>query len=105
MNSQHLYRVQIVAYPKGALITDEMDPEWADPDPSWQPEGWDPSEAWIEICGRGSRDFFWPSTYREYRSRSSAVRRKKLIESFGATCIVQRSARIEWPADFEEKVS
>lgn len=104
MNTQFLYRVQIVEYPEGALIADEKHPYYGEPDPDWQPAGWDPEEYWIDTYGRGSSRFFWPSTYKEWRSRSSAVKRKELIESFGAKAIVQRSARIVWPEDGQEYV-
>lgn len=104
MNTAYLYRVQIVEYPEGALKHDEHEPDWMDPDPEWQPEGWDPGRDWIEACGRGSADFFWPSTDKEWRSRSSAAKRKKLIESYGAKCIIQRTARIAWPSHGYEHV-
>ncbi|WP_280320178.1 hypothetical protein [Nocardia wallacei] len=104
MNSQFLYRVQIVEYPEGALITDENDPRCGEPDPDWKPEGWDPEEYWIDTHGRGSANFFWPSTYKEWRSRGPAVARKALIESYGAKAIVQRSAEIVWPEDGFETV-
>lgn len=101
MSAQFLYRVQIVEYPAGS---------WADveygsyPNPDWEPDGWAPDEEWIERFGRiTGAQFFWPTTSKEWRSRSSAVKRKKLIESYGARCIIQRSSRISWPAEgFED---
>lgn len=104
MRGQFLYRVQIVEYPDGALITDENDPRCGQPDPDWSPEDWAPDDYWIGAQGRGSDEFFWPSTYREWRSRSSAVKRKELIERYGAKAIIQRSARIVWPEDGQEHV-
>lgn len=96
----YLYRVEIVQYPDGALFTSQADPENAYVDPSWEPEGWDPDDEWEAL--RGSTHFFWPSTKREYKSRSSAMQRKRLIESYGAKCILQRSSAISWPDDGQE---
>ena len=102
----YLYRVQIIAYPEGALKPSPYCPDYSYPDPNWAPEGWNPDEEWIERFGRdtGSR-FFWPKTDREFKSRSSAARLKKLVESYGAKAIIQRSAPIVWPAHGEEKVA
>ncbi len=105
MNTRYLYRVQIVEYPKGALKQSSYDPDHWYVDLDWQPEGWAPDEEWIERFGRDTAaQFFWPSTYKEWRSRSSAMKRKRLIESFGAKCIIQRSAEIVWPEDGQEHV-
>lgn len=100
--SDYLYRVVIVEMPEGALTSDRVYPDMLVINPDWAPKGWDPDELWI---GRfGTDDFFWPSTAREYKSRSGAMARKRLIESYGAKCIVQRSSRIEWPADDRERI-
>ncbi|MCV7157995.1 hypothetical protein H7J55_11020 [Mycolicibacterium brisbanense] len=91
----YLYRVEIVKYPEGAWIFEDVDGEeysWINED--WQPEGWDPDEEWVARYGS---KFFWPSTKREYRSKSSARERAKLIEFFGATAVVVRSSLITWP--------
>lgn len=106
MNSGgYLYRVQIVSYPEGALKRSEYDPDSFYEDPDWKPAGWAPDEEWVERFGRGTgTQFFWPSTHKEWKSRSSAMRRKKLIESYGAKCIVQRSAQIAWPSDGFESI-
>lgn len=88
----YLYRVQIVEYPAGAMV---FDAEWA-------PEGWAPSEEYLDRFGTGA--FIWPTTNREWKSRSSAVKRKNLIEGFGAKCIIQRSVQIVWPEDGQEHV-
>lgn len=101
----YLYRVQIVDYPKGALMEDPLYPGSLIENPSWRPEGWAPDEEWVERYGRHTgHDFYWPSTRREWRSRSSAMRRKQLIEGYGAKAIIQRSAEIVWPEDGHEKV-
>ncbi len=100
--SDYLYRVVIIEYPKGALVPSMYDPDTLIEDPDWEPEGWEATDEWIE---RFTHDrFFWPSTYKEYKSRSGAMARKKLIESYGAKCIVQRSSRIEWPDDGQERI-
>lgn len=93
----YLYRVQITEYPAGALAPDPFVPEWSEPDPDWKPEGWDPSPEYIARFG--SRQFHWPTTNKEWKSRSSAMTRKKLIESYGAKAIVQRSSEIVWPSE------
>ncbi len=100
--SDYLYRVVIIEYPKGALIPSSYDSDTLYEDPEWEPEGWDPDETWIERFG--SERFFWPSTAKEYKSRSGAMERKKLVESYGAKCIVQRSSRILWPEDGQERI-
>lgn len=98
--SDYLWRVQIVEYPKGALTNDDRDSDLLVIDPLWRPKGWKPTPEWIERFGKDTGDrFFWPSTAKPFRSRSTAKKRKELIESFGATAIVQRSSRILWPVD------
>ncbi|MCT7365622.1 hypothetical protein A7G45_22415 [Mycolicibacterium llatzerense] len=100
----YLYRVVITKYPDGALFYYDDDGEtFGDVDPDWEPEGWDPDEEWVAQYGR---NFFWPSTKREYRSEKSAKSRAKLIEHFGATAEVIRSSLITWPAlESEEKAA
>ncbi|WAB10625.1 hypothetical protein SEA_ECLIPTUS_60 [Gordonia phage Ecliptus] len=95
----HLYRVAVSSYPEGALIfyADDDGEEFGYPNPDWEPEGWDPDPGYIEQYG--GRRFYWPSTRREYKSLSSAKSRAKLIESYGATAVVERSSRITWPGD------
>lgn len=92
----YLYRVVITKYPEGALqYFDDGGEEFGYPDPEWRPDGWEPDEEWLDRFGD---KFFWPSTKHEYKSQSSARARAKLIESYGATAIVQRSSLITWPA-------
>ena len=100
------YRVQIVAYPEGALTQSIYDPDVLYPDRDWAPEGWNPAPEWVERHGRDTGSaFFWPNTEdREFKSRSSARRLKNLVESYGATAIIQRSAEVVWPADGQEYV-
>lgn len=97
----YLYRVVITRYPDGALDyyeTDDGD-RHGYPDRDWTPEGWAPDSDWI--AQHGSSRFFWPSTKFRYRSQSSARARAKLIESYGATAVVERSSLITWPTEGE----
>lgn len=102
--SYYLYRVQITSMPRGSTWEEELpDGETIGGiDEDWVPPGWEPNEEWT---ARHGGNFFWPSTRREYKSRSAAKARARLIESFGATCIVQRSSAIEWPEDGQERIT
>lgn len=102
-----LYRVQIVEYPEGAMKPSPYCPDFSYPDPVWAPEGWSPDAEWVErFGGRTGAAFFWPKTYgREFKSRSTARRLKNLIESYGATAIIQRSSSITWPDDGQERIN
>lgn len=100
--SHYLYRVQIVEYPEGALLRDEFDGDYSYPDPSWRPEGWAPDREYLDRFG--TKDFIWPTARKEWKSRSSAMKRKQLIESYGAKAIVQRSSEITWPEDGYERI-
>ena len=91
-----LYRVRVTSYPAeshhevdygGELVTE--------PVAGWQPPGWRPEGNYAEIMG--TADFVWPVTNRVYGSRSTAAKRARLLESYGATAIVERSSQIEWP--------
>ncbi|MDJ0454374.1 hypothetical protein [Gordonia amicalis] len=95
----YLYRVVITKYPEGALgfYTDDSGETFGYVDTGWEPEGWNPDEEYVSQFG--GRQFHWPSTKREYKSLSSARARAKLIESYGATAVVERSTRIEWPEE------
>jgi len=103
----YLYRVQITAYPEGSMKPSPYCPDFSYPDPDWAPTDWDPSPEWIErYGGRTGSAFFWPKTDdREFKSRSAARRLKNLIESYGATAIIQRSAPIFWPEDGQERIT
>lgn len=92
----YLYRVVITKYPEGALyFYDAGDGDsYGEPDRDWRPEGWEPDDEWLQRFGDR---FFWPSTKFEYKSQSSARARAKLIESYGATAVVERSSLITWP--------
>jgi hypothetical protein len=97
---QYLYRVQIVEYPEGAI--EDQGEHYTTFASDWEPEDWKPSHQYIETFGTSK--FIWPTTYKEWKSRSSAVKRKELIESYGAKAIIQRSSRIVWPEDGQEYV-
>ena len=91
----YLYRVVITSYPEGALYFYDIGDgdRYGEPD-TWRPEGWEPDAEWLERFGD---KFFWPSTKFEYKSKSSAKSRAKLIESYGATAKVIQSSLITWP--------
>lgn len=89
---QYLYRVVITEYPAGALIQAQYG---SYPDPDWKPEGWKADDEWTARFGTDG--FFWPSTDREYKSRSGARTRAQLVERYGAKTVIQRSSLITWP--------
>lgn len=90
-----LYKVEITNYPAEALIQTEDGPIV---DEAWAPANWladdDERAAWVER--HGDTRFFWPATWRLYRSRSGAKDRARLIESYGATVDVVESEPIVW---------
>jgi hypothetical protein len=88
-----LYRVIIAEYPDNAwrLTSDSGDGyRECELDPDFRPVGWlaDPEAraAWVDR--HGDDRFYWPSTGRIFRSRSSAKRLADLIESYGATAVI-----------------
>ena len=95
----YLYKVVITEYPDGSWWEDGVHRGL---DPDWAPEGWEADADWIDRFN--TTRFFWPSTKREYRSKSSAQARAKLIESYGAKTRIDRSSLITWPLpdDVEE---
>lgn len=107
-HTEHLYRVRVTRYPDGAFEpVGPVDPEhpedaeWC-PVPGWEPAGWRPEGNYVEIMG--TSEFVWPVTSKVYGSRSTAAKRAKLLESYGATAVVERSSRIVWP-EADEAVS
>ena len=97
--SDYLYRVRVVKYPTGSFqpVPVEIDAGIRMPTPGWCPPGWSLSDEYVERLGTSA--FVWPTTKRVYASRSSAVKRAMLIESFGAQAVVERSSRITWPEE------
>lgn len=106
MNPKRIYKVQITAYPAAACaildepltdigyevdVTPPIEGKIGYLCDDWQPEGWDESDM-------GGRPFYWPTTNRLYRSRSAAVARQRLIESYGATTVLLVS-ELAWQDD------
>lgn len=93
--TSRIYKVAIVAYPASW----EEHERWEEEVPGldvvmpWAPDGWEPDARYLEIFPDGI--FRWPKTSHLYRSRSAAVARAALIESYGATAIVLE-ADLEW---------
>lgn len=65
--------------------------------PEWRPANWLADEEYESRFG--TEEFIWPSVRRFYLSRSSAVDRANLLESFGAHVRLMRSQSLE----FEER--
>lgn len=98
--TDYLYRVRITAYPEGACVLGQFflpeDEKWYwMPAAGWAPPGWTPSSRYRNTLG--GTDFSWPSTKTVYRSLGAARRRARLLESFGASVVIDRSAEIIWP--------
>ncbi|AFA45058.1 hypothetical protein I5H99_gp049 [Mycobacterium phage WillSterrel] len=91
----YLYRVRVISYPKGSFeCIDEAADYWI-PTPGWRPPGWRPVGNYTQIMG--TDEFVWPVTNKVYGSHSTAKKRADLLESYGATAVVERSSRIVWP--------
>lgn len=100
--SRHLYRVVVTKMPEGSHWESETpDGELiGGPVEGWAPAGWKPEGRYVEMLG--TTEFIWPAWMnRDWKSRSTATKRAKLLRSFGAECVVQRSSPITWP-DQEE---
>lgn len=97
-----LYRVRVTGYPEGSWeqIGDPEADMWI-PTPGWRPPGWRPVGNYTQIMG--TDEFVWPVTNQVYGSRSTATKRKKLLESYGATAVVEQSSRIVWPDPEEDE--
>jgi hypothetical protein len=63
----------------------------------WEPKDWHPTDEYLHQFK--TDEFIWPSVQRFYASRSSAVNRANLLESYGAKVRLLRSA----PLTFEER--
>lgn len=91
---EHLYRARIIKFPEGALIP-IVEGMPGDCDVTWvHNHKWTPSR-WAAAWGR----FSWPEDGKPYQRQSTAERRARLLESYGATVIVERSNKIVWPED------
>ena len=94
-SGDYLYRVRVTAYPEGAFECIDEDADYWIPTPGWQPPGWRPVGNYTQMLG--TDEFVWPVTNQVYAARSTAEKRRKLLESYGATAIVEQSSRITWP--------
>lgn len=95
-SGDYLYRVRVTSYPEGAW--EQIGPNDADmwmPTPGWRPPGWRPQGEYVRL--HGTDEFVWPTTTHVWGSYSTAKKRADLIESFGATAVVEKSSRIVWP--------
>jgi hypothetical protein len=63
----------------------------------WAPEGWHPDDEYLHRFA--TDEFIWPSVKSVYASRSGAVDRANLLESYGAKVRLLCSA----PLTFEER--
>lgn len=118
IETTRVYTVEIIDYPEAFLIwkTEDEIAGWERdcylvelhrdtggvlygyPNPAWQPEGWPEYAEDNDIRNRHNgapSAFFWPDTTRIYKSRSSATRRKRLIEQWGATAEIYE-ADLAW---------
>lgn len=99
-NPEYLYRVHVLSYPDGAFRQPNPDDDdYSEPTPGWSPPGWRPEGRYVEILG--TSEFVWPVTNKTYFSRSTAKKRADLLQSYGATAVVERSSRVVWPSDHE----
>jgi hypothetical protein len=99
----YLYRVRVTSYPEGAFECIDEDSDYWIPTPGWQPPGWRPEGNYTEMLG--TAEFVWPVTNKVYGSHSTAKKRADLIESFGATAVVEKSSRIVWPEPNLEEIA
>jgi hypothetical protein len=92
----YLYRARVIAYPEGSHEPHRvLGEEWQVPVEGWAPPAWVATPEYIERLG--TDQFIWPVSGRHFKNRGTVKRRVELLESFGATAVVERSTRIEWP--------
>jgi hypothetical protein len=101
-SGDYLYRVVVTSYPSGAFTCVHEELDLWEPTPGWQPPGWRPVGNYTQIMG--THEFVWPVTNKVYGSQSTAKKRADLLQSFGATAVVERSSRITWP-DMNEEIA
>ena len=63
-------------------------------DPAWAPANWEANDEYVSRFG--SEQFVWPLVRRFYLSRSTAVNRANLLESYGARVRLLRSQPLEF---------
>ena len=116
MKNQRLYKAEMTGFPAEALywLREDKIPEWLDgcsedqetradgewyafEDTTWEPEEWAEYVVVNQLIDRRETeqlghtvymDFFWPSTDRIYKSRSSAQARVDLIEMWGGKAVL-----------------
>lgn len=88
--TDYLYRVLITEYPEGSTV------------PGWEPPGWPGAYPDAPVDEDGM--FRWPSVAHPYLSKSGAQRRRRVVESYGATAVVQKSGPVTWPEGYAETV-
>lgn len=92
----YLYRAKVISWPDGSHEKQNaFGQSWDVPVRGWHPPGWQASAEYVERFH--TDEFFWPSVGRQFKSRAAVKRRVELLESFGATAVVERSSRITWP--------
>lgn len=111
MTSQPMYRAHIVEYPS-TESREVFKTRTVDYGEGWEeethdyiahvPEGWEPSQWYIDRFG--TNDWIEPDTSKWFKSRSSAADRVEILNNAGYTAIVQRSEPVVWPADGQKKV-
>lgn len=102
-SGEYLYRVRVIRYPDGAFECVDTDADLWLRTPGWRPPGWRPSGDYVQRLG--TDEFVWPVTNKVYASHSTAKKRADLLESYGATAVIERSSRITWPANECEAVA
>ena len=108
-SGEYLYRVRVLSYPDGAFepvgpidVEHPEDQAWH-PVPGWAPPAWRPRGNYVEIMG--TSEFVWPVTNKVYGTRSTAKKRADLLESYGATTVIEQSSRIAWPDPSNSEVA
>ncbi|WP_019148821.1 hypothetical protein [Timonella senegalensis] len=89
MKATTVYTVNITDYPDGSE-------RW-----NWEPDGW--SDRVMELGWDEDAEFRWPNTNKVYRSRSSAVKLKSLVESYGARAIIL-TGTIDWKTERQAQI-
>lgn len=88
MSTTTVYTVNITDYPDESYL------------PGWEPDGWTNR---LDELGWTNTEFRWPNTNKVYRSRSSAVKLKRLVESYGARAIIL-TGTIDWKTERQAQI-
>lgn len=92
----YLYRARVVSYPEGSHTSHKwLGEDWPVPVEGWAPPGWTATDEYIDRMG--TDEFLWPVSGKHFKNRETVKRRVALLESFGATAVLERSNRIVWP--------